>query len=74
MGILQHFREIPTSKNLIRVWPNESGSNIFNVSDRPVRLLQIFIDKLSHGYNVEVLRKNFVYEPVSKIFVVKISS
>ena len=33
------FYEIPTSKNLIREWHNESDLNIFNLSDKPVRLL-----------------------------------
>ena len=29
--------------------------NIFNLSDRPVRLLQIFFDALLDRYNVEIL-------------------
>ena len=37
--------------------------NIFNLSDKPIRLLQIFFDKLSDRYNVEILintlKKNF---------------
>ena len=31
--------------------------NIFNLSDRPVRFLQIFFDTLLDGYNVEILIK-----------------
>ena len=31
--------------------------NIFNLSDKPARLLQIFFDELSDGYNVEMLLK-----------------
>ena len=42
-GIMRNFSEIPTSKNLIREWPNESGPT------RPARLLQIFFGKLSDG-------------------------
>ena len=31
--------------------------NIFNLSDKPVRLLHIFFDELSDGYNVEMSMK-----------------
>ena len=44
MGIIQKFHKIPTSNNLIREWHNESVLNIFNLSD-----------KLSNGYNIEML-------------------
>ena len=47
---------------------------IFNLSDRLVRLLKIFTDKLSNRYNVEMLIKNFIYEQISKKISTKISS
>ena len=31
--------------------------NICNLSDRPIRFLQIFVDKLSDGYNVKMVIK-----------------
>ena len=35
--------------------------NIFNLSDKPVRLLQIFFDELSDGYNVEIIITSFFF-------------
>ena len=57
MGILRKFKKIPTYKNLIREWPNEVVLNIFNLSDKLVRLLPIFFDELLDRYNVEMLLK-----------------
>ena len=47
--------------------------NIFNLSDRPLRLLQIFFDKLLHGYNVEIILFYsiifFKHANISELFV-----
>ena len=46
--------------------------NIFNLSDNPVRLLQIFFHELSDGYNVEMLIK--LYLSINLNFFPTISS
>ena len=35
--------------------------NIFNLFDKPIRLLQTFFDELSDGYNVEMLIKTYAH-------------
>ena len=46
--------------------------NIFNLSDKPVRLLQSFFVELSDGYNIEMLIKTS-FTNRFKHFLAKIS-
>ena len=63
MGILRKFCEMLTSKNLMKEWPNENDSKYFNLSDKLIRLLQVFFDELLDGSNVEMLT-NTIYVPI----------
>ena len=46
--------------------------NIFNLFDRLVRLLQIFFDELSDGYNVEMLIKTLFMNQLKKFIYISI--
>ena len=48
MGILKKYQRPESNQKMM-------GLNIFNLSDKPVRLLQIFFDELSDRRNVEML-------------------
>ena len=47
--------------------------NTFNLSDKSIRLLQIFFDELSDGCDIvyKMLIKNFIYKPISIFFWIK---
>ena len=44
--------------------------NFFNLSDKLVRLLQIFFDELSDGYNIEMLIKTLIMN-LLKLFLLQ---
>ena len=49
-------------------WKMKVVLNIFNLSDRPLRFLQIFFDKLSEGYNIDILIKSIFMNPFQNYF------